>query len=678
METARPFIIALDGRSGSGKSSLSALLATQLAATTSVAVLHLEDLYHGWDGLQGAQNLLPELLTTLRQGLPATWNVWDWATDSVGEPTVLHPAQVIIVEGVGAAHRQARELSDFSIWLEAPAAVRKQRALQRDGETFAPHWERWAAQEDFYLARDAVASQVHAVLNADGAHAPFEQLMGLRAYLPATLRELLPGFSPASEAPPLVGEQAVPVDVATLFESLAHGLPHAALLESTSHHLSDPLDRNKYSLIALALGDSYPVLRTTTRGTSLHRAEATLRLQPGFFESLQKIWPEPGTAPDSYPLPAWVGYLGYELKGEVGAAIGPSTANAGERRPDASFFSPNVVLVINHRTGQMAVHASADFEQWVTEHVAGAGTQQRTAKKLDPVDFVCADTEQAYKEKIAQAQQQIYEGNTYEVCLTTELTAITNNYSPFEAYCRMRTSSPAPFAHYLRMGDTEVASISPERFLSLGATGALRAEPIKGTRPRGATVHTDEQLKRDLATNPKDRAENIMIVDLLRNDLSHHALPGSVRVARLCAVESYATVHQMVSTIDAQLRDRALAAQALREAFPPGSMTGAPKLSTMNILDELENQRRRGLYSGAVGYLGADGSADFSVVIRTLVCDRLADGHWRLSLGLGGAITADSVAQDEWDEVITKSVGVLSALGSQFPRAALTASGERG
>lgn len=335
------------------------------------------------------------------------------------------------------------------------------------------------------------------------------------------------------------------------------------------------------------------------------------------------------------------------------------------------------MLVINHRTGQMAIHAPARLRQWITEHLAEAGVQHRTALDLPPVEFVCADTEQGYKDKITRAQRQIYEGNTYEVCLTTELTATAAQYSPFEAYCRMRTSSPAPFAHYLRMGGTEVASISPERFLSLGATGVLRAEPIKGARPRGTSVQEDQALKQDLATSPKDRAENIMIVDLLRNDLSHHAVPGSVRVARLCAVESYATVHQMVSTIDAQLRDPALSAQALREAFPPGSMTGAPKLSTMQILDELEDRRERGLYSGAVGYLGADGSADFSVVIRTLVCDRTPDGGWKLCLGLGGAITADSVAQDEWDEVITKSVGVLSALGSKFPHPAVTAGKQR-
>lgn len=674
METARPYLIALDGRSGSGKSSLAALLANQLSKTASVAVLRLEDLYHGWDGLQAAQDLYSGLLEQLAHGRTASWLLWDWDADAPGDTASLDPAQVVIVEGVGAAHRQVRGLLDLSIWLQAPAGVRKQRALQRDGQTYAPHWERWAAQEDAYLSRDDVPRAADVVLDADSQRSPFEQLLGLSAFLPAGLRDLLPATTPASAAPPLAGHHPAPADAATLFEALAEGLEHAALLESTSHHLTDSLDRNKYSLIALAVGDAYPLLQASASGATVQRGGASLRLQPGFFESLQGLWPAAGTEPDNYPLPAWVGYLGYELKREVSAG---TASGAEAARPDAGFFSPNIVLVINHRTGQMAIHAPARLRQWITEHLAEAGVQHRTALDLPPVEFVCADTEQGYKDKIARAQRQIYEGNTYEVCLTTELTAIAAQYSPFEAYCRMRTSSPAPFAHYLRMGGTEVASISPERFLSLGATGVLRAEPIKGTRPRGTSVQEDQALKQDLATSPKDRAENIMIVDLLRNDLSHHAVPGSVRVARLCAVESYATVHQMVSTIDAQLRDPALSAQALREAFPPGSMTGAPKLSTMQILDELEDRRERGLYSGAVGYLGADGSADFSVVIRTLVCDRTPDGGWKLCLGLGGAITADSVAQDEWDEVITKSVGVLSALGSKFPHPAVTAGKQR-
>ena len=165
-----------------------------------------------------------------------------------------------------------------------------------------------------------------------------------------------------------------------------------------------------------------------------------------------------------------------------------------------------------------------------------------------------------------------------------------------------------------------MASTSPERFLRIASDGGMRAEPIKGTRRRAADPELDAELRRDLATSLKDRAENIMIVDLLRNDLSHFAEPGSVTVSRLCAIESYATVHQMVSTIDAQLLPGSPRAEAVAACFPAGSMTGAPKISTMAILDRLEDGPR-GIYSGAIGYFSLNGATDLAVAIRTLVIE---------------------------------------------------------
>ena len=194
----------------------------------------------------------------------------------------------------------------------------------------------------------------------------------------------------------------------------------------------------------------------------------------------------------------------------------------------------------------------------------------------------------------------------------------------------------------------------------------MRAEPIKGTRRRSADPEADRALRDELAAAPKDRAENIMIVDLLRNDLSHFAVPGSVSVSRLCAVESYATVHQMVSTIDARLRPGASRAEAVAACFPAGSMTGAPKVSTMAILDHLE-AAPRGVYSGAVGYFSLDGGTDLAVAIRTLVMHDDGAAGTTLSLGVGGAITADSDPAEEYEEIRTKAFGVLSALGAVFP-----------
>jgi para-aminobenzoate synthetase len=306
--------------------------------------------------------------------------------------------------------------------------------------------------------------------------------------------------------------------------------------------------------------------------------------------------------------------------------------------------------------------------------------------------------EAAYKAKIAEAQREIFEGNTYEVCLTTTLSAsipasslapsrpagpeAPGNLDSWQAYLALRRSNPAPFASYLRFGDLAVASTSPERFLKIAADGGMRAEPIKGTRRRDPDPGRDAALRRDLESSPKDRAENIMIVDLLRNDLSHFAVPGSVTVSRLCAVESYATVHQLVSTIDARLRPDMPRAEAVAACFPAGSMTGAPKVSTMAILDRLEGGPR-GVYSGAIGYFSLNGATDLAVAIRTLVVSAGADpdgadtdgadtdgAHARatvLSLGVGGAITADSSLQEEYEEIRTKAFGVLSALGAAFP-----------
>lgn len=671
METARPTFIAIDGRSGSGKSTFASSLAQHLSEFSSVNILRLEDLYHGWHGLADARRMYNDLLPALAAGETVTYSTWDWANDRLGEHHEFTAADILIIEGVGALNDQAREIINFGIWLAAPEDFRRERALARDGQTYRPYWSTWAEQESVYLQTHSPAD--HALLFIDTSEVadPLNSLLGASHFLPEAIKELFGGTAQGSNLPTLRQSYQAPVDVAALFEQLTAQLPHAALLESTSQHLDDPLGRNRYSILAFATSAQPPILGANESGAYITVGGARLQLGQNFFDSLGSLWPSKNQLHTDYPLPLWVGYLGYELKREVAASNISAEISPGQTRPDAQFFAPDTIMVIDHLSSQMHLH-SASKPSAQLSILLGNPPQDRRSKTLPIPEFACADTAAGYQTKILAAQHEIYEGNTYEVCLTTELTAVAQDFDPFEAYCRMRLSSPAPFAHYLKLADLEVASISPERFLALSNDGQLRAEPIKGTRPRGVTEVSDLALKHDLATHPKDRAENIMIVDLLRNDLSHYAVPGSVKVTRLCSVESYATVHQMVSTIDATLSQPELAAGALREAFPPGSMTGAPKLSTMNILDELEEHRARGLYSGAVGYFGADGAADFSVVIRTLVCDRLPDASWRLSLGLGGAITADSVPQEEWEEVITKSRGVLQALGASFPQPTAT------
>ncbi|MDK6241177.1 aminodeoxychorismate synthase component I [Winkia sp. UMB10116] len=261
-----------------------------------------------------------------------------------------------------------------------------------------------------------------------------------------------------------------------------------------------------------------------------------------------------------------------------------------------------------------------------------------------------------YLAKIAQAQEEIAKGNAYELCLTNSISFPALG-DPYRYYLHLRSKYPAPFASFLRFGGRAVLSTSPERFLSLSSSGVLEAKPIKGTRPRGHTPAEDEALRDDLATSVKDRAENLMICDLLRNDLGRVAVPGSVEVPVVCGIESFSYVHQMVSTIRARKRGDVSALDCIRAAFPGGSMTGAPKERSMRILERLEEGHLRGIYSGAIGYISLSGAMDLSITIRTA----LIEGG-KASYGCGGAITRLSDPQEEWEEILTKARPILSEI----------------
>lgn len=261
-----------------------------------------------------------------------------------------------------------------------------------------------------------------------------------------------------------------------------------------------------------------------------------------------------------------------------------------------------------------------------------------------------------YLAKIAQAQEEIAKGNAYELCLTNSIRFPAPG-NPYRYYLHLRSKYPAPFASFLRFGGRAVLSTSPERFLSLSSGGLLEAKPIKGTCPRGHTRAEDEALRADLATSVKDRAENLMICDLLRNDLGRVAVPGSVEVPVVCGIESFSYVHQMVSTIRARKRDDASALDCIRAAFPGGSMTGAPKERSMRILERLEKGHPRGVYSGAIGYISLSGAMDLSITIRTALIE---GGH--ATYGCGGAITRLSNPQEEWEEILTKARPILGGI----------------
>ncbi|CAM5360851.1 hypothetical protein GCM10010329_23510 [Streptomyces spiroverticillatus] len=265
-----------------------------------------------------------------------------------------------------------------------------------------------------------------------------------------------------------------------------------------------------------------------------------------------------------------------------------------------------------------------------------------------------------YLRLIDACHEEIAAGESYEICLTN-LAAAEHALDPWEGYPALRRFSPAPYAALLRFGALSVLSSSPERFLRLSAERIAESKPIKGTRPRGATAREDQEIIDGLRGSEKDRAENLMIVDLVRNDLGRHAETGSVEVSKLFDVETYATVHQLVSTVRARLRTDRSPVDLVRAAFPAGSMTGAPKTRTMQIIDRLESGPR-GIYSGAIGYFSLSGAVDLSVAIRTAV---VTPG--RVRYGVGGAVVALSDAEEEFEETAVKAAPLLALIGAAFP-----------
>jgi para-aminobenzoate synthetase component 1 len=259
-----------------------------------------------------------------------------------------------------------------------------------------------------------------------------------------------------------------------------------------------------------------------------------------------------------------------------------------------------------------------------------------------------------YLKAVRRAIEYIHAGDCFQVNLSQRL-VFPATEPPLELYGRLRECNPAPFAGYLDLGDCVVLSASPERFLRVAA-GLVETRPIKGTRPRGATPEEDQRQIADLLGSAKDRAENVMIVDLMRNDLGRVCAYGTVEVTALCHPETYRTVHHLVSEVRGRLRAGLGPVDLLRAAFPGGSVTGAPKVRAMEIIAELE-PTARGPYCGGLGYVGFDGAMDTSILIRTLTASK----GW-LQFPVGGGVVADSDPEAEYAETLHKAEGLLRAL----------------
>jgi para-aminobenzoate synthetase len=381
---------------------------------------------------------------------------------------------------------------------------------------------------------------------------------------------------------------------------------------------------------------------------------------------------------DSLPFDftcGYVGYLGYEAKSDCGKSNAHQATT-----PDACWLFADRMVVVDHQKGTTYLLSLSDdtaasqdsSDQWLDQtaaflrlqgpvepeqpvdpEVAAATLAASTGSDRSVEPWLVRDREQ-YLADIDACKRQLIAGESYEVCMTNAawLPALAD---PLEYHRLLREFNPAPYAAYLQFGDVAVASSSPERFLKIGRDGTVEAKPIKGTVARDARPEEDARLRASLVKSAKTRAENLMIVDLLRNDLGQVCEVGTVRVPKLMATETYATVHQLVSTVQGHLRPSVDSVDCVRACFPAGSMTGAPKLRTLDIIDTLETEAR-GVYSGAIGFFSCNGTADLNVVIRTAV---FVDG--RMHLGAGGAIVLDSDPEEEYAEMLLKMAAPMRA-----------------
>ncbi|KAK4487530.1 hypothetical protein RD792_005822 [Penstemon davidsonii] len=356
----------------------------------------------------------------------------------------------------------------------------------------------------------------------------------------------------------------------------------------------------------------------------------------------------------------YIGYIGYDLKVECGV----STNHHKSSVPDACLFFTDNLVVIDHHCDNIYIMSIIDDTKTSTTSWLDHVEQKLLNMKLSPPKksrvsventqrkgFSADKSREQYIEDIIKCQQFIKDGESYELCLTTQMRTRVRDINSLGLYLNLREINPAPYAAWLNFPKENlcICCSSPERFLRLDRNGVLEAKPIKGTLARGVSPEEDEMQKLRLQYSEKDQAENLMIVDLLRNDLGRVCEPGSVHVPNLMEIESYATVHTMVSTIQGKKRSNMSAVDCVRAAFPGGSMTGAPKLRSMEILDSLESCSR-GIYSGCIGYFSYNQTFDLNIVIRSIVIHK-----GEASIGAGGAITALSNCNDEYEEMVLKT-----------------------
>ncbi len=349
----------------------------------------------------------------------------------------------------------------------------------------------------------------------------------------------------------------------------------------------------------------------------------------------------------------WFGHMTYEQVS--GIDVVPNRTMAQDGFEPSHWWRPRIVVWV--KNGIATAHAD-QLDDEARAFLQALVSPPRALPVTTPVQWTRRTSKERYLHQVTGLLDHIQRGDIYEVNYCTARTVEGVALDPAEVFTRLLADHPAPFATFYKVGDRYAIGASPERFLSF-ADGHVRSQPMKGTRPRHPDPLEDAALARELAADPKERSENVMALDVARHDLGRIATVGGVEVEELCAVHTYPQVHQMISTVRARIAPGLGLADVVRAAFPMASMTGAPKLRAMQLIETMEDQPR-GLFSGTVGFIAPDGTADLNVMIRTITYDA---GSQRASLLSGGAITAASDPLAEWEECELKARTVLGRLG---------------
>ncbi|MBL6734777.1 MAG: aminodeoxychorismate synthase component I, partial [Shewanellaceae bacterium] len=483
----------------------------------------------------------------------------------------------------------------------------------------------------------------------------------LQRCVPASpLRSLPPPvIRPPTQQPYRCWYQTMPLTVAAadVFEALFATAPYSFWLDSQT----DATTEARFSFMGAVAAEAVLSFARQGAATDPEPGEQHLRELEQALSQVQVV--------NAAALPfdfcgGYVGFMAYEMR----AVLSDSGCRHRQALPDSAWLKVERFLAfdqLEQRIWLVAVanHTAADAAQtWLhtmeqqlrdlSQQPAPMATVPAPPASNASFTWQLDQSMAEYSASIDQCQQHIRAGESYEICLTNRFVGQFNG-DPLALYRCLREDNPAPFGAFIRVGEHRILSTSPERFVQVNRQGRVQAKPIKGTSPRSDDAAQDAVLRANLRASIKDQAENLMIVDLMRHDLTQVSKTGSVKVPKLMDIESYQTVHQMVSTVESQLRPEVTLIDLLRAVYPGGSITGAPKRRTMQILDTLEPSAR-GIYCGSLGFLGYNRVADLNIAIRTLSVD-----EQQIQFGAGGAITFLSDPVAEQQEVLLKAQALL-------------------